>query len=179
MKDITLKAIFLVFLKIGAFSFGGVYSMLAFFEKELVERHKWLTHDELIEAVTIGQMTPGPPIVNTGIYVGYKLKKIKGALTATVGQSFTGTVLAIVLAIFYIKAKNNTLLLSIMKGVGAAVVGLLLSIIYKMAVKTIRDYKSAIFALSAFFALALFRLNPIGLILASGVLGLAVYGRKK
>ena len=179
MRNITLKKIFLVFLKIGAFSFGGVYSMLAFFEKELVERRKWLTHDEFIEAVAIGQMTPGPPIVNTGICVGYKLKKIRGALTATLGQAFTGTVIAIVLAIFYTKAKDNTLLHSIMKAVGAAVVGLLLSIIYKMAVKTIRDYKSAIFALSAFFAMALFRLNPIGLILASGILGLAVYGRRE
>ena len=179
IQDIDLKKIFWVFLKIGAFSFGGAYSMLAFFEKELVERRKWLTHDEFIEAVAIGQMTPGPPIVNTGICIGYKLKKIKGALTATVGQSFTGALFAVVLAIFYIKAKNNILLHSVMKGVGAAVVGLLLSIIYKMAVKTIRDYKSAIFALSAFFALALFRLNPIGLILASGILGLAVYGRKK
>ena len=179
MSNIDLKKIFLVFLKTGAFSFGGVYSMLAFFEKELVERRKWLTHNEFIEAVTIGQMTPGPPIVNTGICVGYKLKKIKGALTATAGQAFPGTVLAIVLAIFYIKERNNILLHSVMKGVGAAVVGLLLSIIYKMAVKTIRDYKSAIFALSAFFAMALFRLNPIGLIMASGILGLAVYGWRR
>jgi len=179
MRNISLKKIFLAFLKIGAFSFGGVYSMLAFFEKELVEKRKWLTQDEFFEAVAIGQMTPGPPIVNTGICVGYKLKKIKGALTATVGQAFTGTVLAIVLAIFFIKAEDNTLVHSITKGVGAAVLGLLLSIIYKMAVKTIRDYKSAIFAMSSFFALALFRLNPIGLILASGILGLAVYGRRK
>lgn len=178
MKNISLKNIFLVFLKIGTFSFGGVYSMLAFFEKELVERHKWITHEEFIEGVAIGQMTPGPPIVNTGICVGYKLKKIRGALAATIGQAFTGTVLAILLAIFYVKTKDNVLLRSVMKGVGAAVVGLLLSIIYKMSVKTIRDYKSVLFALAAFFALALFKLNPIGLILASGMLGLAVYGRK-
>ncbi len=179
MKDVTLKKIFLVFLKMGTFSFGGVYSMLALFERELVEKHQWLTHDEFIEGVAIGQMTPGPPIVNTGICVGYKLKKIKGALTATVGQAFTGTVLAVLLAIFYVKTKDNVLLRSIMKGVGAAVVGLLLSIIYKMAAKTIRDYKSGLLALSAFFALAVFRLNPIGLILASGIAGFIVYGRRR
>ena len=152
--------------------------MLTFFERELVEKHKWLTHDEYIESVAIGQMTPGPPIVNTGICIGYKLRKIKGALATTVGQAFTGTVLAILLAIFYIKAKDNPLLGSIMKGVGAAVVGLLLSIVYKMAKKTIKDYKPALFALSAFFASAVFKLNPIGLIIASGVLGLIVYGRR-
>jgi len=178
MKNISLKNIFFVFLKIGTFSFGGVYSMLTFFERELVEKRKWLTHDEYIESVAIGQMTPGPPIVNTGICIGYKLKKIKGALTTTVGQAFTGSVLAILLAVFYIKTKDNVLLSSIMKGVGAAVVGLLLSIVYKMAKKTIKDYKTALFALSAFFVLSVFKLNPVGLILTAGILGLAVYGRK-
>lgn len=152
--------------------------MLAFFEKELVERHKWLTHEEYIESVALGQMTPGPPIINTGICIGYKLKKIKGALIATVGQAFTGTVLAILIAIFYIKTRDNVLLCSILKGVGAAVVGLLLSIVYKMAREIIKDYKTALFALAAFFALAVFKLNPIGLILSAGILGLVVYGRK-
>jgi chromate transporter len=178
MKNISAKDIFLVFLKIGTFSFGGVYSMLTFFERELVEKRKWLTHDEYIESVAIGQMTPGPPIVNTGICIGYKLKKIKGALATTAGQAFTGTVLAVFLAAFYLKSRNNALLISTMKGVGAAVVGLLLSVVFRMAKKTIKDYKTAVFALLAFFALAVFKLNPIGLVLASGVLGLIVYGRR-
>lgn len=152
--------------------------MLTFFERELVEKRKWLTHDEYIESVAIGQMTPGPPIVNTGICIGYKLKKIKGALVTTVGQAFTGTVLAILLAIFYMKTKGNVLLISIMKGIGAAVVGLLLSIVYKMAKKTIKDFKTALFAVSAFFSLAIFKLNPIGLILSAGILGLIIYGKE-
>lgn len=178
MKNVSLKNIFLVFLKIGTFAFGGVYSMLAFFEKELVERHKWITHEEYIESVALGQMTPGPPIVNAGICIGYKLKKIRGALIATAGQAFTGTVLAILLAIFYIKTRDNALLGSILKGVGAAVVGLLLSIVYKMARGTIKDYKTALFAMAAFFALAVTKLNPIGIILASGIFGLIVYRKK-
>ncbi len=86
--------------------------------------------------------------------------------------------LAILLAVFYVKSKGNVLLTSVMKGVGAAVVGLLLSIIFKMSKNTIKDLKAALFALTAFFALALFKLNPIGLILTSGILGLLVYGRR-
>lgn len=177
-SSITVRDIFWKFLKIGSLSFGGVYSMLAFFERELVEKRKWLTHEEFVESVAIGQMTPGPPIVNTGICIGYKLKRIKGAVATTVGQSFTGILLAIVLAMFYVKSKGNVLLASVMKGVGAAVVGLLLSIIFKMARNTIKDYKTGLFALTAFFALALLKLNPIGLILASGALGLIVFGRR-
>ena len=60
--------------------------MLTFFEKELVEKHKWITHEEFVESVALGQMTPGPPIINTGICIGYKLRKIKGAL----GNAGTG-----------------------------------------------------------------------------------------
>ena len=82
------------------------------------------------------------------------------------------------LAIFYIKTRNNVLLSSILKGVGAAVVGLLLSIVYKMARETIKDYKTALFVLAAFLALVAFKLNPIGIILTAGILGLVVYRKK-
>lgn len=176
---ISITNIFLTFFKIGSFAFGGVYSMLAFFERELVTKRKWLTHEEYLESVAIGQMTPGPPIVNTGICIGYKLGRVRGAMATVAGQALTGTVIAVLLAIFYVNARENLLLRSVMKGVGAAVVGLLLSIIYKMASKTITEYRALLFAVSAFFALAVLKINPIWLIIASGIIGLAVYrGRR-
>jgi chromate transporter len=174
---LTLKKIFLVFLKIGTFSFGGVYSMVAFFERELVYKRKWITRDEFLESFAIGQMTPGPPIINTGISIGYKLHKLWGALAATVGQAFTGTVLAILLAAFYLHMKDNPLLQSVMKAVAAAVVGLLASFIYKMLITLVTDYRSATLAVAAFLALAIFKLNPIGILLAAGALGLVLYRR--
>ena len=116
-----------------------------------MEERQWITHDEFMESFAIGQMTPGPPIVNTGICIGYKLRRLGGALSATVGQAFTGTVLAILLAAFYLHMKDNPLLQAVMKGVGAAVVGLLGSIIYKMATKMITDYRSVLLALAAFW----------------------------
>ena len=173
----TLRKIFLVFLKIGTFAFGGVYSMIPFFERELVDKRKWITQDEFVESLAIGQMTPGPPIVNTGICIGYKLRQLKGALAATVGQALTGTVLAIVLAAFYLHMKDNALLQSVMKGVAAAVVGLLASIIYKMLLRLVTEYRSAALAAGAFVALDIFKFNPIGIILVAGLLGLIVYRR--
>ena len=178
-RDIPLTDLFLAFMKIGTFALGGVYAMLSFFERELVERKKWLTHDEFVESVAIGQMTPGAPIVNTGICIGYRLRKIRGALATTIGQIFTGTVLAVILAVFYVKTKDNPLLRAVLKGVGAAVVGLLLSVIYRMAKQSIRDYRTGLFACIAFFCLALFKLNPIGLIIVSGILGIIVFGRDR
>lgn len=174
---LSLKKIFLAFLKIGTFSFGGVYSMVAFFERELVFKRKWISQEEFVESLAIGQMAPGPPIINTGISIGYKLHKLWGALAATVGQAFTGTVLAILLAAFYLHMQDNPLLQAVMKGVAAAVVGLLASFIYKMIIKLVTGYRSATLAMGAFLALAIFKLNPIGILLAAGALGLVLYRR--
>jgi chromate transporter len=173
-----LGEIFLVFFKIGTFAFGGVYSMISFFERELVDKRRWLSHEEFLETFAIGQMTPGPPIVNTGIGIGYRLRGLPGVLVTTAGQALTGTVLAIILAAFYLQTQENPLLQSVMKGVAAAVVGLLGSIIYKMGRKLIVDLKSAAFCLAAFVALAAFGLNPIALIVTAGLLGLVVNWRR-
>ncbi len=151
--------------------------MVAFFERELVFKRQWISQGEFVESFAIGQMTPGPPIVNTGIAIGYKLHKLRGALAATVGQAFTGTLLAILLAAFYLHMKDTPLLQAVMKGVAAAVVGLLASFIYKMIIKLVTGYRSAALALGAFLALAVFKLNPIGILLAAGALGLVLYRR--
>jgi chromate transporter len=175
----TLKQIFLVFLKMGTFAIGGVYSMLSFFQRELVERRKWLTADEFAEGVAIGQMTPGPPIVNTGIYVGYRLRGFKGAAAATLGQIFPGLMLVLALGFLYIRYKEAPVFGSALKGVGAAVVGLLVSIIYRMGRQILTKWPDFIFAALAFAMLAFFKLNPIALILASGICGWLFYGRAK
>jgi chromate transporter len=177
-RDISLRDLFLVFLKIGTFALGGVYSMLAFFEKELVERKKWITHDEYVESVAIGQMTPGAPVVNTGICIGYRLRKMKGALASIAGQIFTGTVIAVLLAAFYIKTKENPMLRSALKGIGAAVVGLLLSIIFSMSKKGLKNLKTIAFTVAAFISLSMFKINPVILIFSAGVFGFIFFRSK-
>jgi chromate transporter len=175
----TLKQIFLVFLKMGTFAIGGVYSMLSFFQRELVDRRKWLTHDEFAEGVAIGQMTPGPPIVNTGIYVGYRLRGFKGAVAATAGQIFPGLMLVLALGYLYIRYKEAPVFGSALKGVGAAVVGLLVSIIYRMSRQLLKKWADVLFSGLAFTLLFFLKVNPITLIFASGICGFFVYGRVK
>lgn len=152
--------------------------MLSFFERELVQKRRWLTHDDYIESIAIGQMTPGAPIVNTGICIGYRLRKMRGALASTAGQIFTGTIVAILLAVFYMKIKEQPLLRSAMKGIGAAVVGLLLSIIFTMSKKVLNDYKTLLVAAAAFILLALFRLSPIMIILTAAAAGYILFRNK-
>jgi chromate transporter len=176
---VTTKEIFLVFLKVGTFAFGGVYSMLAFFERELVHKKRWLSHEEFAEGVVIGQLTPGAPIVNTGIFIGYSLKRLKGALTTVIGQVLPSFIIVLVIAYVYIKFKEIALFKSIFKGIGAAVVGLIASVVYSMGRKILRDSKGILFAVIAFICLAVFKLNPIMLIVLSGIAGLIVFRGEK
>jgi len=175
--DAKTKKIFLVFLKIGAFAFGGVYSILTFLERELVKKRKWLSHDEFAESVAIGQLTPGAPIVNTGLFIGYTLRKLRGALATVVGLVLPSFVLVLIMAFIYIRFKDITLLKAMLKGVGAAVVGLITSVVYRMSRKILIDVKSIAFAITALIGLAVFKLNPIVLIIASAIAGFLFYGR--
>jgi chromate transporter len=174
VADASVKNILKVFLKIGTFAFGGLYSMLAFFERELVQKKKWLSHEEFTESVVMGQLTPGAPVVNTGIFIGYRLNKLRGALATVVGQVLPSFVIVLTLSYLYIKYKEIAVLKAVLKGIGAAVVGLLSSVVYSMSGKLLKDYKSILIAIIAFLCLAVFRLNPIALIVAAGIAGLLI-----
>ena len=175
----TLKNLFLVFLKMGAFAFGGVYSMLSFFQRELVDRRRWLSEEEFAEGVAIGQMTPGPPIVNTGIFVGYRLKGVRGAIATTAGQILPGFLLVLVLAFLYTRYKSVPALEGALKGIGAAVVGLLGSVVIKMGRQIVDGWQPALLASGGFLLLYFARANPILLIVAAGMLGYLIYGRTR
>jgi chromate transporter len=172
------KHIFLVFLKIGALAFGGVYSMLAFFERELVDRRGWLDHDGFAEAVSIGQMTPGPPIVNTGVFIGYSLRGMGGALAATAGLVIPGFIIVIGLGLIYIGYGGVPVVGAVLKGVAAGVVGLLLSVVLRLFRGVIRSKLDMAVAAAAFALLVLAKANPIALIIGFGVFGYVVYGRR-
>lgn len=175
VADASVKNILKVFLKIGTFAFGGVYSMLAFFERELVQKRKWLSQEEFAESVVMGQLTPGAPIVNTGIFIGYRLRRLKGAIATVVGQVLPSFVIVLVLSYLYIKYKEIALLKSVLKGIGAAVVGLIASVVYSMSGKLLTEYKSVLIAVIAFLCLAVFKFNPIALIVAAGIAGLLMF----
>jgi chromate transporter len=168
---IALKNIFLAFLKIGTFAFGGVYSMLAFFDREIVEKRKWLNRDEFSESIVIGQMTPGAPIVNTGIFIGYSLRRLKGAVVTVAGLVLPSFVLVLILSFFYVKYREAVLVRGALKGVSAAVVGLIASVVIGMGRKAVKHYIDILFILGGFLGLFLFRINPIILIIGAAAGG--------
>ncbi|MGC8660766.1 MAG: chromate transporter [Desulfomonilaceae bacterium] len=175
--EITVRNIFLIFLKMGTLAFGGVYSMIAFFERELVFKRKWLSHSDFAESIAVGQLTPGPPIINSGIFIGYLLKGVKGGLATVMGQVLPSFLIIMALGYVYVNYSDIPAIRAMLKGVGAAVVGLVISVIYRMGKASLKDFSSIGFALIMFVGLAVFKLNPILLIIISAIGGLALYGR--
>lgn len=173
----STREIFLAFFKVGALSFGGVYSMLSFFDREFVEKRGWVSRAEYTEGVAIGQMTPGPPIINTGVYIGYRLRGARGAAAATAGLVLPGFVLVLLLGYLYVMHSEKVFMRPVLKGVGAAVVGLLLSVVLKMSRESLRRLTDWGIALCAFAALLVFHVNPILLLVAAGASGWLVYRR--
>ena len=172
----SLGSIFLAFLKLGSFAFGGVYGMLSFLEKELVERRRWIGADELAEGIALGQMTPGPPIVNVGVFVGYRLRGLPGALAATTGQILPGVLIVLVVGALYAELRSAPLVAGALKGIGAAVVGLLGSVVVRLARRVVDDAGTAIVAVACFALLAFAHANPILLLAGAALAGWAFLG---
>jgi len=175
---ISLATLFLTFLKIGTFSLGGVYSMLSFFEREVVRRRAWLTAEEFAEMVALGQAMPGPPIINTSLLMGYRLRGLRGGLLGLLGLSVTGTILAIVLAGIYTRLRGDPHLVAVLRGMSAAVVGLLLSVVLSLGRQHVTSWRPAAFAVAAFVALAAARINPVLVVLLCAAGGLVFCRRR-
>jgi chromate transporter len=174
-----LASIFLAFLKLGSIAFGGVYGMLACFERELVERRRWLTADELAESVVVGQVTPGPPIVNTGVFVGYRLRGLAGAVAATAGQILPGFLVVVAVGTAYAELRHHPLLAGALRGIAAAVVGLLGSVALKLGRRAAADPRGAAIAAACLALLLLARANPILLLAGSALAGRLWLGGKR
>ncbi len=197
---ITLLAqLFWTFFLIGMFTFGGGYAMLSLIQAEVVVKHAWLTESMFTDIVAISQMTPGPVGINCATYVGYDvvtatgaghLMGIVGSLTATLAITLPSFFIVLLLVRFYTKVKGSPMFEGVMSVIRPAVVGLIgaaaLILIFKVdwsgnvpsmhiVEENFPDWKSWLLFAAAFLASFKFKVNPILLIILSGILGLFLY----
>lgn len=125
MKKIL--TLFLTFFKIGAFTFGGGYAMIALLENELVDKKKWLTRDEFLDMTAVAESTPGPVAVNSATYIGYKIAGIGGAAAATFAVCLPSFVIIYVISLFLDKFMSLKYVSYAFKGIRVCVVWLILS----------------------------------------------------
>ena len=134
-----LWELFWVFAKMGVMTFGGGYAMLPILQREIVETRAWATEEEMADYYAVGQCTPGIIAVNTATFVGYKNKKIPGAIAATLGVIFPSLVIITIIAAFLQNFAELAVVKHAFNGIRAAVCVLILNAVTKLAKKSVVD----------------------------------------
>jgi len=169
----TPTSVFLVFLKIGAVLFGSGYVLIAFLRTDLVERLHWLTEAQLLDAVAVGQVTPGP-VFTTATFVGYLVAGPGGAATATVGIFLPAFVLVAATAPLVPRLRKSATMAAALGGLHAGSLALMAVASAVIARGAITDVPSALLALGALAVLALTKLNPTWVMLVGGAVGVVL-----
>ena len=177
-KDIL--GLFLTMFKIGLFTFGGGYAMLAILENEFVEKKKWLTQEEYYDMLAIAESTPGPIAINSSTYIGYKLAGFWGSLCATIAVCIPSYIIICVISLFLDKFLKFTIVANAFKGIQVCVSYLILSAGIKMIKKLPKTIVNIVLLSLTAIALIVFTLlsvkfSSIFYILIGGLVGLVVY----
>jgi len=167
---VSVAGLFLSFLKIGAVVFGSGYVLLAFLRAEFITRLHWLTERQLIDAVAVGQFTPGP-VFTTATFIGYILAGIPGAVAATAGIFLPGFLLVALGGPLVPRIRRSPTASAALDGVVVGSVSLIAVVAWQLARAAIVDWFTLILALAALIALIRFRVNSIWLIAAAAVAG--------
>lgn len=172
--------LFFTMLKIGLFTFGGGYAMIALLENEFVSKKKWLGDDEFADMIAVAESTPGPIAVNAATYIGYKVGKAAGGIICTVAVCIPSFVIIYLVSLFFDRFLQISTVASAFKGIQACVIFLIFSAGLNMFIKmhkTVFNIVLFIATAGCMVAFSLFAINfsSVFYILISGVAGLAVY----
>ncbi|MDD7208349.1 MAG: chromate transporter [Faecalibacterium longum] len=182
----SLRTLFFTFFKIGLFTFGGGYAMIALLEEEFIQRRKWLDKDEFLDMTAIAESTPGPVAINSATYLGYKLAKVPGAATATVAVCLPSFLIIYAISLFFEQFTQLTVIANAFKGIQVCVIYL----IFSAGVRMLKALDKSPFATGVLAAVMLVMVglslagvsvSSILLILLSGAAGVAAWliGRRK
>lgn len=170
-----LIKLYLAFLKIGTFSFGGGYAMLPFIQKEIVEKNNWISMSEFTDIIGISQMTPGPVAINSATFVGYKISGVIGSIIATLGVITTSFILVTVINKLLDKFKESKGIKAALLGMRPVLIALIIYAFIDLAKEAYIDIKSIIITLIIGAILLSKKVHPILVIVIAAVLGLLFY----
>ncbi|MFW6270540.1 MAG: chromate transporter [Bacillota bacterium] len=166
--------LYLSFFKIGLFGFGGGYAMISLIQQELTQ-NGWLKLNEFVDIIAIAQMTPGPIAINSATFVGFKTSGIFTAFITTVGVVTPSFILVLTLAYFYEKINDSDFMLLVMKYLRVTVIGLILIAAFGIARNESFNMINSIIFLVVFLVMVKTDINPILVILLSGLTGILIF----
>jgi chromate transporter len=171
-KATRLLALFFVFLRIGAFTWGGGYCMLPLIKGEVVDKRRWLTAENFLDGVAVAQSLPGALAVNSATFVGNRVAGTSGAIVAAFGAVLPSYIVLILVSAFFLSFRELAPVQNFFKGAVPAVAALLVSAIIDMGKDALKNYLDIIIAALLFVLLVFLHLHPIAVILLAGTLGL-------
>lgn len=174
----TYLDLFLSFAKVGGLTFGGGYAMLPLLQKEIVEKKKWVTDEELIDYFAIGQCTPGIIAVNTATFVGKKIKGISGSLVATAGMALPAFVVIIIIAAFIQNFADLAAVKNAFAGIRACVFVLILDAVVKLGKSALIDVPTGIIFVLIFLGSIFLSVSPFLYLIAAMAAGIALKSGK-
>ncbi len=180
-KFSKILQLFITFLKIGAFTFGGGYAMIPIIQKEIVEKKKWITDDDILEIIAIAESTPGPIAINSATFVGYRVAGFWGAFFATTGVVLPSFVIILVISFVLREFQSIKAVQYAFNGIRAGVLALLIKALVGMYKKAPKNLVSYIVIAASFIITAFFDINVLFVIIGCAVFGLitSVIARKR
>ena len=173
-KRKLLWRLFFTFFKIGAFPFGGGYAMIPLIQREAVQKHAWVTEDDILEIVAIAESTPGPIAVNAATFVGYRTGGFFGALCATLGVVLPSFLVILAISGILRQFQENKWVSYAFFGVRAGVLALVVKAMISMYQKCEKSILAYGVMLGVFVAVAILDMNVLLVLIASAIMGLAV-----
>ncbi|ACB83830.1 chromate transporter [Natranaerobius thermophilus] len=170
-----LLDLFITFVKIGLFSFGGGYVMIPLIREEIINTKGWLSETVFLDVIAIAEMTPGPIAINSATFVGFQVAGFWGAVVSTLGVITPSIILILISAKFLQKYYHKVQIKNFFAGVRPAVIGLILSAGIVIAQSAVVDLKGLFIAVLVLIIMIVKQPHPILMILVSGVLGLILY----
>ncbi|MFO7996664.1 MAG: chromate transporter [Dehalococcoidia bacterium] len=169
-----LLSLFAVFLRIGAFTWGGGYAMLPLIKNELVEKRKWITPRDFIDGIVVSQSVPGAVAINLATFTGNKIAGNLGAIVAAIGTALPSFVSIVVISIFFLRFRELSVVQSFFKGATPAIAAILVGAIVDLGKDALKGYKEIIIAIGLLLLLLFLHMHPVLAIVIAVILGLFV-----
>lgn len=162
--------IFSCFAKIGAFTIGGGYAMIPIIQKEVVDNKRWINEEDFLDVLAISQSAPGILAVNISIFLGYKLRGVKGSVVATLGSALPSFLIILLIAMFFAGYQDNPTVISIFKGIRPVVVSLIAVPMINMAKKAKLNIYTGALAITTALLIIFVKVSPLYILLVTGVI---------
>ena len=167
---------FKTFFKIGIFTLGGGYAMIPIIESEVVDKKKWLTKEDFVDTVAIAQSSPGVFAINLSVFIGYKMRNVRGAIVTALGTALPSFLIILLIAMFFHQFEDNKVVAAMFRGIRPAVVALIAVPTFNMARSAKVTFSNCWIPIACALAIWALGVSPIVIIILAAAGGY-IYGK--